>query len=166
MFSVSGTTGNVLYSGLPQVQQRKSFTFEIKENCTTPKFASLMIDNQLINTAISTHTLLDGTIVKVNGKVVTLENVISPHTIYVNFNDFANTGWARCGTTPRINQYGNTVYCRDGSFEYWYYNACGEEQTHLRTYNINNVPEALRVHLPGGGCAPEEGTNCAGDQQQ
>lgn len=165
-FSVSGTTGNVQYSGLPQVQQRKSFTFEIKENCATPKFASLMIDNQLINTAISTHTLLDGTIVKVNGRVVTLENVISPHTIYVNFNDFTNTGWARCGTTPRINQYGNTVYCRDGSFEYWYYNACGEEQTHLRTYDINNVPEALRVHLPGGGCAPEEGTNCAGDQQQ
>lgn len=163
----SGSTGSIYYTGEPAVAQGKDFTFEIREQCPIPKFGSLLIDNQLINiTTPGTQTLLDGTMVIVNGKIITLQGIISPHSIHVNFTDFTGTGYAICHVEQTTNQQGNTVYCRDGSFDYWYYNACGEEGYHYRVWSISQVPQELRGYLPPEGCPVESGSNCSGIIEQ
>lgn len=145
-------TGNCPTVSAVSIPQGGSYTFELKELCQTPKLQTLMIDNSIITMVNSTQLLPDGTKVTVNGKFITLEGVIGTHTIRADFYDYSGIGYSRCHLTAQG--------CQDGTFDYYYLDACGNPGPITRVSSVNQIPAGIISNIPPGGCPVTSGNQC------
>jgi hypothetical protein len=154
----SGPSGTILPGGVQSVKQSEDITIEIQETCPVPRLSQVLVDNVALNLAVPTTTLFDGTQVHVNGKVITLKNVQSPHTVEAKFMSNSVPGSAYCWTDENG--------CQDGSFEYYYFDNCGQQGYKYRVWDIQGVPADLQHLIPLEGCPVTTGQNCNPIQQQ
>lgn len=158
--SITGSTGSVSPSGIVNVLQGKEDkSFVFVENCPSPKLQNVFIDGKVLNLSLAKTVLFDGTEVLVSGKTITFRNVQSNHSISGEFyTQSASSGMAYC--------YINAQGCRDGSYEYYYYDICGNPGTRYRVWDLASIPEGLRTMIPAEGCPVTSGGDCPGVQQQ
>lgn len=154
--SVTGPSGNVSPLGPITVNQGGTTTIEIKETCTYPRLESVTIDGQLVSLGQGAVTLFDGAQVKINGKILTFSNLQANHTINAKF--YESTGGAvQCRSTEQ-----GACICYDGTYEYGYFNGCGEIETWYPAMNAAQVPQDLQHLVPTQSCTSMNmpGCNC------
>lgn len=149
--SKSGPSGALSQSGIITVPQGGQLMIEVRETCTYNRLQSIMIDGVMINASQPTRTLVDGTQVILNGKVVTFKNIQSPHTLNATFMT-SPAGWVRCYTSVV-----NGVTCYDGSLEYGYYNNCGQEMVMGRVMDASYLPPDMQQFAPAYPCCDNTG---------
>ncbi|MCD9019643.1 hypothetical protein [Parachryseolinea silvisoli] len=119
--SNEGSTGSVRPLGSVEVAQNGEQTFELIDACSPSKFSGLWVDGKSISLTQPT-TLLDGTVIKRTGNIITVSNIQSSHSIRTSFAVNSTLGRVECAKSD----YGNGRYCYEGFWNWTYLDDCGE----------------------------------------
>jgi len=152
--TTTGPSGQIVPQGMQSVVQGSDATFEIRETCANPRLELVTINNQIINLNLPQVTLYDGTVVQISGRVLTFKKVQGQHTINAKFYQSFG-GVARCFTYED----GNCI-CYDGSYEYGYYNECGQLGPMTRVWSANQIPPDLLTQIPAQPCTSFNTPGC------
>jgi hypothetical protein len=150
----SGNSGLIYPSGVLVAEQGTDVSFTIQEHCNSNNLLSISIDNKVLNLSQSETILFDGTKVIVSGNKITLVNVLTQHTVVAQFTNYTG-GVVECHLAQST-----TGPCYDGSYDYRFYNTCGQLSDKIRVWNVADIPQDLRPLAPsnctslnsGGGC--------------
>ncbi|MCD9020184.1 hypothetical protein [Parachryseolinea silvisoli] len=159
--SEGGPTGSIFPLGAVAVPQNGKQDFEIVDNCPSSHFSTLWIDNSIYSFYDRTLNLVDGTVVKIDGKTLHFSNVQYPHTILAIFNTEAPRGEVTCAATS----YPDGKVCHHGFYTVTYYDQCGEIVNSFTAMSKDEVPAELR-HLAADNCCgppynrPEDNCGC------
>ena len=152
--NTSGNSGLLYPSGSLVVEQGSNVSLTVQEYCNNNNLLSISIDNKVLNLSQAETLLFDGTKVVVNGNRITLLNVLTQHTVTAQFSNYTG-GVVECHLAQST-----TGPCYDGSYDYRYYDACGQLGNKVRVWNVADIPADLRPYAPsnctslntGGGC--------------
>jgi hypothetical protein len=141
--SSSGSSGTIVPYGTSQVMRDNSITYELATNCSSNFLTEVLIDGQSIDMSQSSFSLSDGTLVSISDRRLTFHSVKSSHTIHATYNNpVATLGMIRCYNS--YEYYGTGADCFDGSYEYSYYDECGQLTELFRVFDWQSIPPNIR----------------------
>lgn len=161
----TGNAGTIAPYGQSYVVRDNSIIYELVTNCTSDLLSQVSIDNQPINLRQSSLILADGTSVSINGRFITFNNVKGNHSIHAAYTDpVAAPGVIRCYNS--YEYYGTGEDCFDGSYEYSYYDECGQLTELFRVFDWQSIPDNIRdMHQQSSyACCELNGNNGCGCQ--